>query len=293
MGYKSIPNLYQVPEVISLLKEAYYLEKIHGTSANVTWADGALTFFSGGVSQVVFENLFDKSNLATVFDAEFGKFQTVAVHGEAYGGSCQKMSRTYGEATKFIVFEVIVDGKHLSVTQAHDVATKLGLEFVHYVKGPSTLEFADAQRNAPSVQAVRNGIVGDRAREGVVIRPLITLTKNNDEILIAKHKGKGFEETKTPRPVSAEKLKVFSEANEASEEWVTPMRLEHVMDKLSPDGKVLTIRDTKTVIIAMVEDIKKESVGEIEWSKAVESAIMRDSALMFKKHFEAKLNELV
>ena len=193
------------------------------------------------------------------------------------------MSNTYGKELKFIAFEVSIDDNWLNVPNAHDVATKLGFEFVDYLKGPATLEFANEQRDRPSVQAVRNGITEPRIREGVVIRPLIELTKTNGERIMAKHKGESFCETKTPREVDPEKLKVLEDAREVAEEWVTARRLEHVMDKLSPDGKELTITDTRQIIGAMIQDIRAESTGEIIWSPEVAKSIGRLSAAFFKR----------
>lgn len=63
-------------------------------------------------------------------------------------------------------------------------------------------------------------------------------------------------ETSKPRKVqSPEKLEVLAEAKAVAEEWVTLMRLSHVLDKIDNPcmGKM------REIIIAMVEDIKVES----------------------------------
>lgn len=291
MGYKKIPNLYQEPEVIFLFKEAYYMEKIHGTSAHFKWKDGKLTFFSGGASHANFLNVFNIDALTKSLTDEFGVHVDVTVYGEAYGGKMQGMSNTYGKELKFVAFEVNIDDNWLNVPNAHDVATKLGIEFVDYVKGPTELEFANEQRDRPSVQAVRNGITEPKKREGVVIRPLVELTKNNGERMMAKHKHDDYRETKTPREVTPEKLQMLEDAKEIAEEWVTPMRLQHVMDKLSLDGKELTIKDTREVITAMTQDIGEESKGEIKWGKEVYQALSRNSAVLFKSHLKKKLTQ--
>lgn len=285
MGYQKIQNLYQNVDVL-LFRECYAMEKIHGSSAHVAYNSHPdlscnLTFFPGGESHVRFTSIFDQPDLHLKF-AKLGVF-TIIVHGEVYGGKCQKQSHRYGKDLKFVAFDVLIDDHWLSVPNAHDVCKKLGIEFVHYVKGPATLEFVDEQRDLPSVQAVRNGITEPKTREGIVIRPLIELTKNNGSRVISKHKGDEFKETKTPREVDPVALKVLSDAAEVAEEWVVPMRLEHVIDKLSVDGKELTIKDTKSVIVAMIEDVKAESVGEVVWSKPVSSSIGRRAAQMFKK----------
>lgn len=291
MGYKKIPNLYQEPEVIFLFKEAYYMEKIHGTSAHFRWKDGNLTFFSGGEKHANFVALFDLEKLTKLLTEEFGLYTDVTVFGEAYGGKQQGMSNTYGKELKFVAFEVKIDGHWLNVPNAEDVSKKLGIEFVDYVKGPTDLEFANEQRDRPSIQAVRNGITEPKKREGVVIRPLVELTKNNGERVMAKHKHDDFRETKTPREVTPEQLKMLEDAKEIAEEWITPMRLHHVMDKLSAGGKELTIKDTKLVIDAMVKDVGEESKGEIKWGPEVYKFLGRNSAVLFKEHLKKKLTQ--
>lgn len=289
MGYKKIPNLYSEPEVVFLFKEVYCQEKIHGTSAHIAWEDGKLRFFSGGAKHVNFIKLFDQETLSKAFEENFGDQFPVTVYGEAYGGKMQGMSKTYGKDLKFVAFEVCIDDNWLNVPNAEDVVNKLSLEFVHYVKGPSTIEFVNEQRDAPSVQAVRNGITGPKLREGVVIRPMIELTKNNGSRIMAKHKHDDFRETKTTREVSTEQLKAMSDAKEIADEWVTEMRLHHVLDKLSPDGIELTIKDTSKVISAMIQDVRAESAGEIVWSTGVTKALARQAAVLFKVRLKSKI----
>lgn len=291
MGYLKVKNLYQEPEVVFLFKEVYCQEKIHGTSAHVAWKDGKLRFFSGGAKNVNFVKLFDEEALSKIFEHNFGTIIPVTVYGEAYGGKMQGMSKTYGPDLKFVAFEVCIDDNWLNVPNAEDVVNKLNLEFVHYVKGPSNIEFVNEQRDAPSVQAVRNGIAEPKLREGVVIRPMIELTKNNGSRIMAKHKHDDFRETKTAREVNPEQLKAMSDAKEIADEWITMNRLEHVLDKLSPDGIELTIKDTSKVISAMIQDVRAESTGEIVWSTEVAKALARQSAVLFKVRLKSKLEQ--
>jgi len=285
MGYQKIPNLYQNTEIF-LFRELYAMEKIHGTSAKFIWKDGKLTFNSGGEKHRKFVDMFDVKGLTERLQEAFGNFCTVVVYGEAYGGKQQGMKHTYGNELRFVAFEVKVDDHWLDVPNAEDVVVnKLNCEFVHYVKGPATLEFVNEQRDAPSVQAVRNGIAEPKQREGVVLRPLIEVTKNNGQRIMAKHKHDNFRETKTPRKVDPAKQKVLEDAKAVAEEWVVAMRLEHIIDKLkrSRDGEELTIKDTGLVIKAMVEDIQLESKGEVVWSKEVSTAIGKKAAPLFKQ----------
>jgi hypothetical protein len=282
MGYLHIDNLYKRQDIL-LFRECYALEKIHGTSAHVDWTAETVRFFSGAASHERFKGLFNEDLVSRFLMLGHPK---VTVFGEAYGGggaAGQGMRETYGEQLRFIAFDVKVGDSWLSVPQAEDVAKSLGIEFVHYEKISTHLADLDGQRDAYSVQAVRNGCGSGKIREGVVLRPLIELTKNNGDRIIVKHKRADFEERSTPQKVvDVEKLAVLAEADKIAEEWVTPMRLTHVLDKLSPDGLKLTMKDTPKVIKAMVEDVLREAAGEIVDSKDAQRAISKRAAELFK-----------
>jgi hypothetical protein len=81
MGYMHIENLYRNQKILNF-KRCYALEKVHGTSARVSWdaekvrqEAGAkyagLTFFGGGESNERFAALFDPDVLRDGF-AEIG-----------------------------------------------------------------------------------------------------------------------------------------------------------------------------------------------------------------------------
>ena len=290
MGYLDIPNLYKEQDIL-LFKECYALEKIHGTTAHITWQDGQLNFSSGGASHVHFLSLFNESDLRERFPKIIEIGDKCIVYGEAYGGSEQGQSERYGKELKFVVFDVQIglpQGEHwLAVPQAEDVAQKLGLEFVPYARISTNLESIDAERDRDSVQAARNGIVGKK-REGIVLRPLIEVRKNNDDRIICKHKQDWAKETKTPRAVDPERIKVLGDAQAIAEEWVVPMRLEHILQE---HPECTNMGDTLIVIKAMISDIYKEAKGEIVESKEVATAIGKKTAQMWKKRIESKFRE--
>ena len=124
-------------------------------------------------------------------------------------------------------------------------------------------------------------------KEGIVIKPIRECRNNRGERVICKHKRDEFKETKTPREVDPEKLKVLEDAEKIAEEWVVDMRLRHVLDKISAP---LDICLTGEVIKAMVEDVKLESAGEVVWSRDVAKAIGKKTAQLFKK-FILKIGE--
>jgi len=287
MGYMKIPNLYKAQDVL-MFRETWCLEKIHGTSSHISWKDNTLSFFSGGADHNAFIALFNAETLLAGFRA-LGH-DHVVVYGEAYGGKMQGMSATYGKQLKFVAFDVRIGETWLAVPDAHDVVKKLDLEFVHYRKVPATVEALDAERAEPSVQAIRNGMGGTHKREGIVIRPLVEMTLSNGARVIAKHKIDEFRETKTPRPVDAEKAEALAEAQSIADEWCSDERLRHVLDKLpQPVG----IEHTGAVIKAMIDDVIVEAGDEIVDSKDARKAIGKRTAKMLGAYIKSKLYDQV
>jgi hypothetical protein len=287
MGYSHIENLYQNQEIL-MFKECYALEKIHGSSTHITWKyeTKELIYFAGGESHTRFVEYFN-NDLKELFEKEF-PFSDCIVYGEAYGGKCQGMSNVYGKELRFVGFDVKIDSFWLNVPNAHNVCDKLNLDFVDYVKIPTTIEAIDAERDKPSVQSVKCGIKGPKAREGIVLRPLIELRKNNDSRIVSKHKGNNYKETKTQREISPGKLKVYEKANEIAEEFVVPMRLTHVLNKFPKD---INMKDTKEVIKAMVEDIYREAKDEIVENRETVAAIGKQTAKLLKDYLNKQIGQ--
>ena len=287
MGYAHIKNLYR-PEAQRILqfKQVYALEKIHGTSAHIRWGQTPdamrLHFFSGGEKHENFVKLFDSAALEAKFIEHH--VPDCTVYGEAYGGKQQGMSKVYGPKLRFVAFDVKIGGLWLNVPDAEAFVTKtLGLEFVWNALVDCDLEFLNRLRDTGSQQSLRNGLADgveyDSSKsEGVVLRPPFEVTTNNGSRLCAKHKRAEFCERKTT-DVDPSKLEVLEKANAIADEWVTEMRLTHVLDKL---GNPNDVSDTGKVIQAMVEDVLREASGEIVESKDAKRAIGSKAAKMFK-----------
>ncbi|MDA3779465.1 MAG: RNA ligase family protein [Bacteroidales bacterium] len=259
------------------------MEKIHGTSAHIKWKfeTKRINYFSGENHQL-FLSLFDEDFLIKKFEEIFPD-QDVTIFGEHYGGKCQGMSGRYGKESKFIGFDVKVGYVWLNVPNAEDVCNNFNIEFVSYNKIDVTLPKLIEERDKPSVQAVRNGITKPKKREGIVVRPLIEVRTNNGERVISKFKPDEGMETKTRREISPEQLQVLSEANDVAEEWVTNLRLEHVLQKFPKDVNMESMGD---IIKAMIADVYREGLDEIVESKEVTKAIGKKTVKLFK----AKLN---
>lgn len=293
MGYLHIQNLYRSQEIM-LFSECFALEKIHGTSAHVSLKDDKLHFFSGGEKHDNFVKIFNEELLLKSM-LDIGHPE-VTVFGEAYGGKQQGQSYRYGKELKFVAFDVKIGEHWLDVPNAHQVCTALGLEFVYYERGPTKIEWLDSQRDAPSEQARRNGIVGVQPREGVVLRPIKEFKDNGGHRIIAKHKRPEERETKTQREIGdPNKLAVLVEADAIASEWVTVTRLEHVLDKLLPQMSsvsMMEMSDTPAVMSAMIEDIIREGQGEFVDSKEARRAIGAATAKLFKKYLVDRLHKL-
>ena len=278
MSYQHIPNLYTDDRILQF-KTCFALEKVDGTSASILWSNNKLTFFSGGASREQFLKLFDQVELFKRFQERFG-FETVKVYGEAYGGKVQRQGERYGKELCFIVFEVKIGEEWLTVPQAEIQALYLGLNFIPWKEISTNLGEIDRERDAPSLVAKRNGIKKEQIREGVVLRPPIELMNFMKERIVAKHKRDDFKETKNSRKVGADPM-ILSSAREVAEEYVTPMRLNHVLQKL-PQAKEL--KDTGIIIRAMIEDVLREGSREITDSKEVRRAIATRTSKLWKEY---------
>jgi hypothetical protein len=281
MGYMHIDNYHKDPK-ISLFKEAWALEKLHGTSAHITWKNNQVVYFSGGEKYSNFIALFDDAKLTEKFK-EFPQDE-ITIYGEAYGGKQQGQSWRYGKELKFCAFDVQIGDHWLDVPSAERFVQNFGIEFVAYKKIATDIESLDAARDAPSEQAKRNGIEGDKPMEGIVLRPLIEMRTSAEKRVICKHKRAEEQETRTPKtPLTEEEKKAIAETNLVLDTWVTPLRLDHVLDKLKIDGQDVPFERTGEVIKSMVEDVCREGEGEFIETKEVRKAIGTRTVSLFKK----------
>jgi len=322
MKLDHIENLYR-PEaqIILMFRECYALEKIHGTAAGFSFdqSTNEISFQSGGESYSRFVSLFNQEQIIQgIKNLGIPVDKIIEIYGEAYAGSQQGMSHTYGKTLKFIVFDVKIGDNFLNVPDAEDVAKKLGLEFVYYTKVPliravqnelgilvteTYLGGIDAQRDLPSMQAVRNGVSTPEAftkgegpkREGVVLRPLVEMTLNNGSRIITKHKGDAFKETATARPVvDPSKLIVLEEATAIANEWVTNHRLGHILQKIQPvylkgEIPIFDMSQIPQIITAMTNDVIREAEGEIVVSDAAKKAIGKKAVELFRGYLNSQV----
>jgi hypothetical protein len=283
MGYRKIPNLYK-DKTIFLFRQCVASEKVHGTSAHISFnaITGNLTFFSGGARHDQFVALFDQHALIDAFKKnheEHSDCTEITIYGEAYGGNVQRMKDTYGSNLNFIVFEVALNENWMSHFQAERIAVRLGFEFVPYRIIDVTEDSINEEMVADSEVAKRRGMGEGKMREGIVLRPLQELIHPNGGRIICKHKRPEFAEREhTPRIADPDELKFLQDAQAIADEWVTAMRLNHVLDKF-PDA---TMEDANKIIRAMIADVETEGQGEIVSSKEARKAISKKTMVLFK-----------
>ena len=266
MGYKHIENLYNNLWFLNTYSEVYALEKIHGTSATIKYKNGKVRFHPGGEKYETFISSFKNPKPEQITDSIIKQFngKNIIFYGEAYGGKQQNMSATYGLDCKFVVFDIKYDNKWLDVEEAENYTLNIGLEFVHYKCGPNTIDWLNKQRDAPSVQAQRNGMGNDKIREGIVIRAV------EKQTCMFKYKRSEFCETNSHRESTLVKdMAIQTNAKEIVDEWIVPMRLSHVKDRLLQEmnersEKRLSNRDIPKFMNYLMEDIKREAKGEIK-----------------------------
>lgn len=292
MGYLHILNLYKDQTVLEF-KEAFAMEKVHGTSSHVGWVGQKVGYFAGGESHANFVALFNEDALKSAFQKVFGETHAI-IYGEAYGGSQQKMSKTYGDRLRFIAFDVFSSDRFWDLQDAHRLVTEeFKLDFVPFNRVPATVEALDAEKDRASEVAVRNGCQGntDRfgfcppIREGIVIRPIHEFTDKWGKRVICKHKRPEFQErqnTPDAKEYDPETAKLMEDAVSIAEEWVVAERLNHVLDRL---GNPKELKDTGKVVQAMVEDVFREGEGEINMKdqSRIAKAIGNKTAKMFKE----------
>lgn len=195
------PELILKNSVYGIIKTWQFTEKIDGTNIRLIW-EPAITVTDGPCRPeslriggktdnaqihadliVNIERLELREKLREVFPTT-----DVILYGEGYGAGIQK-GGDYSDTKKFILFDVLVDGKWwLSWENTCDVAAKLGIDAVPYF-GEMTLEEATGFVRG-GFQSALNG--GKMKAEGLVGRPIEALFDKKGHRLIVKLKTKDF-----------------------------------------------------------------------------------------------------
>ena len=178
-----------------LLSSWEWTEKIDGTNIRVMWTPSTQEHpgvrFGGKTDKAqIPSDLVNAMNRLFPHDPFLRWFpvSSVVLYGEGYGAGIQKGGGAYSQTKKFILFDVLVDGKWwLNWTNVCDVAGKLRLDTVPFI-GSMSLEDATAM-----VQQGFKSALGDNPpAEGLVGRPAETLFDKKGARLITKIKTKDF-----------------------------------------------------------------------------------------------------
>lgn len=286
MGYMKIENLYKNQEVLKY-DPLWVMEKIHGTSTHIHWDLAGVSYFHGGASKDGFKAIFNHELLKHKFAMHFPS-STITIYGEGYGGKVQKMTHVYGKELRFIAFDVKVNGEWKDLPIAHNICEVLGLDFVPYKLVPPTLEVLNELRDAPSVLSSRLGISNNGMREGIVIKPFHETVNEHGNRVIAKHKQQWASENKSTREVDPTKKTLYKNAVDIANEWVVPMRLIHVLDKI---GNPIDITATRKVVEAVIDDVIAEAGDEVENTAINRREIGKLAARLYKEYIQEKLLE--
>jgi hypothetical protein len=87
--------------------------------------------------------------------------------------------------------------------------------------------------------------------------------------------------------VDPAKQKLLEDAQSVADDFVTPMRLQHVLDKL-PGHCMERMKD---IISAMIEDVNREGAGEFTPSPQVSKAIGSKTVVLYKEYLKSLIGK--
>lgn len=205
--YQKIPNIFEretfgknrliegqySSDTLRMLKDVQWqwTEKVDGTNIRVHW-DGHSVEFGGRTDRAqipaplvnLLNELFGGENKEELFELTFGE-KDVILFGEGFGGRIQGAGPKYG-ALRFILFDVMVNGKYLNRQSVEEIAQVFEIPVVPEI-GYGTLE--DAVR---LVKKHPMSKLGNLEMEGLVCRPVNELYDHGWKRVIVKIKARDF-----------------------------------------------------------------------------------------------------
>jgi hypothetical protein len=303
--YQHLEALTQ-PEMQNILlqSEVVCTEKIHGTNARVGLVEGQ--FHIGG-RNIDHTNDGDSSVMGFVgemrgYEAKFREAfpdQNIIFFGEWFGPGIQK-GISYGATKAFRVFDAKLDGRYMDWDTVVTLATKIGFATVPVLyRGVPKMSVFESLLDIKSKVGLESGIdKEDNLHEGIVIKPTqMIINEYTGQWLIAKYKPARWSERKSDKLKEAKPIPI--ESHTFIEEFVTEIRLEHVLDHLRDAGVAIDdIKSTSNVIKEMSIDIHREGQVErekleaqgIEW-KTISKLISSRTSTMFRDYLHKKLLE--
>ncbi|MFH1654926.1 MAG: RNA ligase family protein [Pseudomonadota bacterium] len=312
--FTKYPHMKNLDEMTSIynLDEVIVTEKVHGSSMRIGMIDGALRI---GGRRLEFTNISPESKdgqgfVSWVIDTGLNqrlqeKFSDhdITFYGEWFGSGTPKRGWPkiqkgirYIDGNDFRVFDVKLDGKYLAQDEVEKYATMVGLKTlpVLYRGKPDEKTFFSFI-DTFSRLGKENGIDDPQNTiEGIVIRPVEFMWAENRDPMMAKLKiGKWAERAsmskgpKTPK----KKREIIPGAEEFAKEFVTEMRLEHILDQLREEKIDIAPTAMGEVMKRMGQDIKREgetalTEASLEW-KDVSSFVTRFTKDIFLKFLKS------
>lgn len=111
----------------------------------------------------------------------------VCLYGEGYGHGIQKDGEKYANSQRFILFDVMINGCWQDFGNVKSIGREIGIQVVPEV-GVGWLTEAIRLTNG----GVHPSLLGDRPREGLVMRPPHELTDRKGNRIMCKVKAKDF-----------------------------------------------------------------------------------------------------
>ena len=174
-------------------------EKIDGTNIRVLW-DGHKFSFGGRTDKAeVPKPLLEKLNSLfnykqeQIFEQIFGE-KEVIIFGEGIGEKIQ--CGLYGKEYRFLVFDIMINGKYLRLSDTIHICNQLSLETVPVWNDTMSLtDLLTAIWTNDEIQRASSELGGESGNvEGFVVRPTETIYDNNLDRVIVKLKFRDFKE---------------------------------------------------------------------------------------------------
>ena len=177
-----------------------FSEKVDGTNIRVGWSGGAVKFGGRtdraelpGQLRIHLEKTFTEELMSGTFQGE----GSITLIGEGFGGKIQKMSKTYGDEQRFILFDVFVEpcenhplGIWLERENVADIAATLNIPVVPVFFTAPLMQGYLKLKEFPDY----NSLISEAGlpSEGFVARPQVELRNRFGSRVITKIKGRDF-----------------------------------------------------------------------------------------------------
>lgn len=220
-----------------------------------------------------------------------GKFDTLTVYGEIYGGSlngeteqgCKRVQKEvqYSPKTQFAAFDVLVDGEYLPQGVAYSFLGTVGFHMAPLIGIYESLEEAlavpnDLQSRVPLLLGYE--VEGDNVSEGTVIRPWNQdIQLPNGKHFILKNKNAKFKEKGTAKV--AKPQEELSEHDKVLFGHISGYLVESRLNAVISKEKELTQKDFGRILGLFMQDAIKDFDDDFDG----EEVCVRDTADDYKR----------